>query len=205
MTSRITRDWMFLQQFIQVCSKNTRKSSHHWPFVRAIHRWPVDSPHKGWVMRKASPCPDVFMLYLVKYVFEVFRRIWSMLSYITNVHTDVTSSLSSHQDYTLLHCDYQASCAYVVAVDNKKTNYIYIYNIIWSKRLFCAKLYWIVTWEMTFELPSDFVRYRQLCSAWYIRISYIINDDYIITVKTYFICIKCWAKYNQRKRTYLVL
>ena len=125
MASRITRNWMFLQQFIQVCSKNTPKSSHHWPFVRAIHRWPVDSPHKGWVMRKAFPCPDVFMLCLVKYVFLVFRRIWSMLPYITNVHTDVTPSLSSHQDYTLLHCDYQASCAYVVAVDNKKTNYIY--------------------------------------------------------------------------------
>ena len=23
------------------------KIPHHWPFVRGIHRWPVNSPHKG--------------------------------------------------------------------------------------------------------------------------------------------------------------
>ena len=27
------------------------KASHYWPFVRGIHRKPVDSPHKGPVMR----------------------------------------------------------------------------------------------------------------------------------------------------------
>ena len=27
--------------------------SHHWPFVRGIHWWPVDSPHKGSVMWKS--------------------------------------------------------------------------------------------------------------------------------------------------------
>ena len=33
----------------------------HWPFVRGIHRWPVNSPHKGPVMRKMFPFDDVFM------------------------------------------------------------------------------------------------------------------------------------------------
>ena len=28
------------------------QSSHYWPFVRGIHRWPVNSPHKGPVTRK---------------------------------------------------------------------------------------------------------------------------------------------------------
>ena len=33
--------------------------SRYWPFVKGIHRWPpVDSHHKGPVMRKASPCHE---------------------------------------------------------------------------------------------------------------------------------------------------
>ena len=28
---------------------------HQWPFVRGIHRWPVNSPHKGPVTRKKAP------------------------------------------------------------------------------------------------------------------------------------------------------
>ena len=31
------------------------KALHYWPFVRGIHWWPVDSPHKGPVMQKNVP------------------------------------------------------------------------------------------------------------------------------------------------------
>ena len=31
---------------------------YYWPFVRGIHWWPVDSPHKGPVMQKTYPCCD---------------------------------------------------------------------------------------------------------------------------------------------------
>ena len=34
-------------------SKEHRRP-HHWPFVRGIHRWPVNSPHKGPVKREKS-------------------------------------------------------------------------------------------------------------------------------------------------------
>ena len=34
---------------------------YYCPFVRGIHRWPVDSPHKGPVMRKPLPCRNVIM------------------------------------------------------------------------------------------------------------------------------------------------
>ena len=33
----------------------------YWPFVMGIHRLPMDSPHKGSVMRKALPYHDVIM------------------------------------------------------------------------------------------------------------------------------------------------
>ena len=37
------------------------KFPHHWPFVRGFHRSPVESPHKGPVMRKAFPCHGAIM------------------------------------------------------------------------------------------------------------------------------------------------
>ena len=47
-----------------VCSgANQRKyqSSASLAFVRVIHRWPVDSPHKGPVTRKMYPFDDIIM------------------------------------------------------------------------------------------------------------------------------------------------
>ena len=41
--------------------KENIKARHYWPFVRGIHQWPVDSPHKGPVMLKAFPCYDVII------------------------------------------------------------------------------------------------------------------------------------------------
>ena len=49
-----------------VCSgANQRKhqSSASLAFVRGIHRWPVNSPHKGPVTRKMFPFDDVIMLW----------------------------------------------------------------------------------------------------------------------------------------------
>ena len=44
-------------------SANQRKhqSSASLAFVRGIHRWPVNSPHKGPVTRKMLPFDDVIM------------------------------------------------------------------------------------------------------------------------------------------------
>ena len=38
------------------------QSSASLAFVRGIHRWPVDSPHKGPVTRKMFPFDDVIMI-----------------------------------------------------------------------------------------------------------------------------------------------
>ena len=42
------------------------KSSASLAFVRGIHRWPVNSPHKGPVTRKMFPFEDVIMASLTK-------------------------------------------------------------------------------------------------------------------------------------------
>ena len=41
--------------------KRKHQSSASLAFVRGIHRWPVDSPHKGPVTRKMFPFDDVVM------------------------------------------------------------------------------------------------------------------------------------------------
>ena len=40
------------------------RSSASLAFVRGIHQWPMNSPHKGTVTRKMFPCDDVIMLWL---------------------------------------------------------------------------------------------------------------------------------------------
>ena len=42
-------------------TRNKMKGIHYWPFVREIHQWLVDSPHKGPVTWKALPCNDIIM------------------------------------------------------------------------------------------------------------------------------------------------
>ena len=52
---------LFSQPFIQAQIKENTKVPRNWPFVRGIHRWPVNSPHKGPVTRKLFPFDDVIM------------------------------------------------------------------------------------------------------------------------------------------------
>ena len=51
--------------FTQPCKraqiKENIKAPCHWPFVRGIHRWSVNSPHKWPVTRKTFPFNDVIM------------------------------------------------------------------------------------------------------------------------------------------------
>ena len=55
MASQIT------QLLIQAQMKKNHQSSASLAFVRGIHHWPVNSPHKGPVTRKMFPFDDVIM------------------------------------------------------------------------------------------------------------------------------------------------
>ena len=52
------------------CGPTSKKhqSPHYWPFVRGIHRWPVNSLHKGPVTRKTFPFDNVIMPSLVQII-----------------------------------------------------------------------------------------------------------------------------------------
>ena len=50
--------------YLTICSDLHQRNiitPRHWPFGRGIHRWPVNSPHKGPVTRKKLPFDDVIM------------------------------------------------------------------------------------------------------------------------------------------------
>ena len=44
---RLPATWLLVQQFDQVYSKENIKAEHYRPFLRGIHQWLMDPPHKG--------------------------------------------------------------------------------------------------------------------------------------------------------------
>ena len=68
LASQITASRLFTQPFIQAQIKEYIKSSASVAFVRGIHRWPVNSPHKGPVTRNMFPFDGVIMLPNIQWV-----------------------------------------------------------------------------------------------------------------------------------------
>ena len=85
---------------------------HHvlfnWPFVRVIHQWLVDSPHKGPVMQKPVPFLDIIMCHFLhrcwvcrQYGLPQGSLLWlwvalssSTLPYYSAKHQQANTSLS---------------------------------------------------------------------------------------------------------------
>ena len=62
-TSWVSNHRSFHCLFNSLCGPTSKKhqSPRYWPFVRGIHRWPVNSPHRGPVTHKKLPFDDVTM------------------------------------------------------------------------------------------------------------------------------------------------
>ena len=54
---------LFIQPFVQGADQRKHQSSSSLAFVRGIHQWPVNFPHKGPVTRKMFPFDDVIMFH----------------------------------------------------------------------------------------------------------------------------------------------
>ena len=52
---------LFAQPFIEGADQRKHQSSASLAFVRGIHRWPVNSPHKGSITRKIFPFDEVII------------------------------------------------------------------------------------------------------------------------------------------------
>ena len=61
MAFQITGDWIVCSTASSGVDQRKHQLSVSLAFVSGIHRWPVDSPHKGPVTRKMFPFDDVIM------------------------------------------------------------------------------------------------------------------------------------------------
>ena len=62
MASQITSFTIDYSTFYSSTNQRNHQSPASLAFVRGIHRWPVNSPHKGPVTRKMFPFDDVIMV-----------------------------------------------------------------------------------------------------------------------------------------------
>ena len=65
MASKITSPTIVYSTVYSGADQRKHQSSASMAIVRGIHRWPVNSPHKGPVTRKMFPIDDVIMGYVL--------------------------------------------------------------------------------------------------------------------------------------------
>ena len=75
MASQITNPTIVYSTVYSGADQRKHQSSASLAVVRGIHRWPVNSPHKGPVTRKTFPFDDVIMLTLGVYLPHELTRV----------------------------------------------------------------------------------------------------------------------------------
>ena len=79
-----------------VCSDTDQRkhqSSSSLAFERGIHRWSVDSPHKGPVTRKMFPFDDVLMWFIVNRITKNNRNFnWNWKMYFKKIQSTMSSA-----------------------------------------------------------------------------------------------------------------
>ena len=81
MASQITGVSIVCSTFTSGADQRKHQSSASQAFVRAIHRWPMDSPHKGPVTRKMFPFDDVIKMCLIFRCFTKWCEHYSIYTY----------------------------------------------------------------------------------------------------------------------------
>ena len=87
------------RQCVQQLVLADNKATIYWPFVRGIHQWMVDSPHKGPVMSKGFCCHDDIMLkWIVSNwgIFMVTTNNQTMIN-IFLIYNNIKSNTSVHK------------------------------------------------------------------------------------------------------------
>ena len=79
MASQITSLTIVYSIFYSSADQRKHQSSASLVFVRGIHRWPVNSSHKGPVTQKMFPFDDVIMLLIL---FRIISRVPQFSQYL---------------------------------------------------------------------------------------------------------------------------
>ena len=89
MASQITNLTIVYSTFYSGTDQRKHQSSASLAFVRGIHRWPVNSPHKGPVTRKMFPFDDVVMRFINAYTFPGTMTLLSLLFTVISPSTSL--------------------------------------------------------------------------------------------------------------------
>ena len=84
--SQITRLMIVYSTVYSGGDRRKYQSSASLAFVRGIHRWPVNSPHKWPVMRKMFPFDDVIMYYRSILKCQIFFLMYRPLNMMILLH-----------------------------------------------------------------------------------------------------------------------
>ena len=114
--------------------RKSKKTSASLAFVRGIHRWPVNSPHKWPVTRKMFPFDDVIMgrksagTVMTIYLPKISRK---------HIHCNNGETLyrKQKQMHRLLKC---YGCFMICQFDTDDQHI----PILWGNMLWCEKCFW---------------------------------------------------------------
>ena len=102
MTSQITSLTIVYSTVYSGADQRIHQSSASLAFVRWIHRWPVNSPHKGPVTRKMFPFGDVTMQFA--YCCGLLHFVTGQFSYFQNHHNSLHSdTVAKSIEYISMH------------------------------------------------------------------------------------------------------
>ena len=87
MASQITGVSIVCSTICSGADQRNHQSSASLAFVRGIHRWPVDSPHKGPITRKMFPLDDVIM----NWIFFLTQTIKTQSMWRWDIKTEMVS------------------------------------------------------------------------------------------------------------------
>ena len=82
--------------FFSGTDQRKHQSSASLAFVRGIHRWPVNSPHKGPVKRTMFPFDDVIMLCSV----ENWRKSWRSVTFVC--YSSILNHVNTTQSWSIV-------------------------------------------------------------------------------------------------------
>ena len=96
-------------------------------FVRGIHRWQQNSPHKGTVMREMFPFDNVIMKSTLDQLMAWWRQVTNPL--LEPILTQIYIAIWRHYDKTPLTDMSKSLCA-TPDIDICMTIFIFIYNVL---------------------------------------------------------------------------
>ena len=106
MESQITSLTIVYSTVYSGANQRKHQSSASLAFVRGIHRWPVNSPHKGLVTRKMCAFDDVIMksrlvgeIWLIESYVAAMLRITPATAIVVNINACSRDSLFIHAYY----------------------------------------------------------------------------------------------------------